>query len=186
MAGEKGDDHGHELCGLVGLRIVAHRKVNVEQVDLEDQSAKPATSRRAAQLTSSACLWITSAILSRVKVSSLNRRLMSLRTLACVGFDSSRMFLKARYAWPSLLQKCCAKIHPQSARETWVSRIQYRVLKTRTCIGRLLHSVITTRSRARVEERVVGQTVEQGSLLLHLEDRVFNRRSIRAGQRVEV
>src|SRR6266851_9727797 len=58
---------------------------------------------------------MTFAILSRVNVSSRKRRLISFKTSSCVGFDSSRTFLSAKYDAPRRLQKCCAKIQPESA-----------------------------------------------------------------------
>ena len=42
------------------------------------------------------------------------------------------------------------------------------------------------RRAARVEERVVGQAVEQGRLLHNLEDRVLDGRCVRSGQGEEV
>ena len=56
----------------------------------------------------------------------------------------------------------------------------------RTGVNSLLHGMRPARGSTRVEERVVGQAVQQRRLLHDLEDRVLDRRGVRAGEREEV
>lgn len=56
----------------------------------------------------------------------------------------------------------------------------------RTGIDSLLNSMASFRSGTSIKEGIVGKGVEERSLFHDLEDGMFNRRSIRARQRVQV
>ena len=58
--------------------------------------------------------------------------------------------------------------------------------RRRTCIGCFLDGVVAAGALAGVEEGVVGEAVEEGGLLHHLEDGVLDRRGVCAGQWVQV
>ena len=148
--------------------VLQHCKVHVEHADL---TLKVRTSKgmyeRIQLRTSSGWAWITFAMLSRVNVSSRKRRLISIKTSSCAGFVSSRTFLSARYEGPRRLQKCCAKIQPQSAvlSEKYILK---KFMGIRTSVSSVLHGMaIILRSG---EEGVVRKTVEKRDFFHDLED----------------
>ena len=55
-----------------------------------------------------------------------------------------------------------------------------------TSVSGFLHGVRGARGAGGIEEGVVGEAVEEGGLLHHLEDGVLDRRGICAGQWVQV
>lgn len=72
----------HQL-GLTCGRVVRHCEVDIQQADLEQKLARlPRLLLTKRRLTNSGWAWMTCAMLSRVKVSSRKRRLMSFKTSA--------------------------------------------------------------------------------------------------------
>lgn len=77
------NDYKHERIGLISRRVVGHRKVHIKHADLHATGCQlSGTTDTMEMQTSSGCAWITSAIPSRVNVSSRNRRLILFSTSA--------------------------------------------------------------------------------------------------------
>ena len=149
-------------------RVLQHCEVHVEHADLCLKVSTPKGMYERIRLrTSSGWAWITFAMLSRVKVSSRKRRLISIKTSSCAGFASSRTFLSARYEGPRRLQKCCAKIQPQSA-DLSEKCILRRVMGIRTSVSSVLHGMGIVLCSG--EEGVVRKTVEKRDFLHDLEN----------------